>query len=244
MAMNARKVKNTGGPKAPLIAAGAYPGRLQGVIDCGLQPQEYKGESKAPKTELWTTYELSDEFMPDEDGNPNEEKPRWFSEFLPLNNLDSDLANSTKRYYALDPNEEADGDWSQLIGKPVTIAIVVKGEYNNIGGTGAMRPKEASKLPELVNASRVFSMDDPDVEVFLSLPNFVQDKIKGGLEYEGSKLEILLKDHKTGAKATAKKDEPKKTTKREVVEEDEIPLDEDKSDHGVPSGFVEDGDEW
>src|SRR5690349_16917387 len=99
MAMNARTVKKNSGPKAPLIDAGVYPGRLQGVVDLGLQPQEYKGESKPPKNELWTTYELSDEFMPGEDGEPDESKPRWFSERFSLNNLDSDLATSTKRYY-------------------------------------------------------------------------------------------------------------------------------------------------
>lgn len=224
MALNARKVKNNSGPKAPLIDEGAYPARLQGVVDCGLQPQEFKGESKSPKNEIWTTYELSDEFMPDEDGNPDEAKPRWFSEFIPLNNLDSDKARSTKRYYALDPNEEEEGDWAKLLENPVIVTIVVNKEYNNIGGTSAMRPKEAAKLPKLINPSRLFSMDSPDLEVFLSLPNFVQDKIKGGLEFEGSALDKLLKDHK-GEKKTESKKTERKT--REVVEEDEIPFEKD-----------------
>jgi hypothetical protein len=239
MAMNARKVKNTGGKKAPLIEAGVYPGRLQGVIDLGLQPQEYAGEAKTPKNELWATYELSDEFMPGEDGEPDETKPRWFSERFPLNNLSSDLANSTKRYYALDPNEEVDGDWAELIARPVMITIVVKGEYNNIGGTSAMRPKDAAKLNKLVNAPRLFSMDEPDLEVFLSLPPFVQDWIKGGLEFEGSKLEVLLADHKSGAKATTK------VTKKEAVEDDSIPFDQkdEKNNHGVPADAA-DGDDW
>lgn len=242
MALNARKVKNNSGPKAPLIDEGAYPARLQGVVDCGLQPQSYGGESKKPANEIWTTYELSDEFMPDEDGNPNEEKPRWFSEFVALYNLDSDKARSTKRYYALDPNEEEEGDWAKLIGRPVNVVIVTKGEYNNIGGTSAMRPKEAAKLPELVNPSRVFSMDDPDVEVFLSLPNFVQDKIKNGLEFEGSKLDELLQAH--SGKPAEKKAEAKTKAKREVVkEEDSIPFDEDAEREKIVNE-VANGDDW
>ena len=243
MALNARKVKNNSGPKAPLIDEGAYPARLQGVVDCGLQPQEFKGEKKAPANELWTTYELSDEFMPDEDGNPNEEKPRWFSEFIALYNLDTDKAKSTKRYYALDPNEEAEGDWAELIGRPVNVVIVTKGEYNNIGGTSAMRPKEAAKLPELVNPPRVFSMDDPDVEVFLSLPNFVQDKIKNGLEFEGSKLDELLQAH--SGKPAEKKAATKTKTKPSTIDDDEIPFDKDeeKNNHGVPADAA-DGDDW
>ena len=230
MALNARKVKNNSGPKAPLVDVGAYPARLQGVVDLGIQPQSYAGETKTPKNEIWTTYELSDEFMPGEDGEPDENKPRWFSERLALNNLDSDLAKSTKRYYALDPNEDAEGDWSKLIGNPVTVAMTVNGEYNNIGATSAMRPKEAAKLPELVNPPRLFSMDEPDVEVFLSLPQFVQDWIKGGLEFEGSKLDKLLKDQKgtpTNNSGSDKKTE-RKAKPATTIEDDSIPFDVDE----------------
>lgn len=226
MALNARKIKSTGGPKAPLIEAGAYPARLVQVIDLGLQPQEFGGETKTPKNDLWITYELTDEFMPGEDGEPDETKPRWQSERFPLNNLSSDLAKSTKRYMALDPNMEADGDWSELLGNPVLVTIVVKGEYNNIAGTSTMRPKEAAKLPELVNPTKVFSMDDPDLEVFNSLPQFLQDIIKGGLEYEGSKLERLLKGDKS------EKKEAKKPVKTTPIEEDSIPFDTDEEDGG------------
>jgi len=230
MALNARKVKNTSGPKAPLLDEGAYPARLVQVIDLGLQPQEYKGETKPPKNEMWHTYELSDEFMPGEDGEPDETKPRWLSERLPLNSLGSDLAKSTKRYYALDPKEEHDGDWTALLGSPAILAVTVNGEYNNIGGTSTMRPKEAAKCPELVNDTKVFSMDDPDVEVFLSLPDFLQKIIKDGLEFEGSKLDGLLAKHKGGDKPVSKT--------KEVVEDDNIPFDNE------PEADTDDGDEW
>ena len=203
MALNASKVKNTGGPRAPLLDAGAYPGRLVAVIDLGLQPQEYQGESKPPKTELQIIYELSDEFMPDEDGNPDESKPRWMWESFPLNHIKSDKAKSTARYMALDPSLEHDGDWTALIGQPVLIGVTrTKGrdgnEYNNVGGTSTMRAKEAAKLPELVNEPILFDTDNPDLEVFLKLPDRVQTKIKEGLEFDGSPLDKLLAEHKGG----------------------------------------------
>lgn len=206
MAINASKVKNTSsGPRAPHLEEGGYPGRLVAVIDLGLQPQEYNGESKAPKTELQTIYELSDEFMPGENGEPDESKPRWIWESFALNNLNSDRATSTKRYMALDPKMEFDGDWSQLLGAPVIVGLTAKpGKsgviYNNVGSTSAMRPKEAAKLPELVNSPILFDMDNPDVEVFLSLPDRIQGVIKEGLEFEGSKLDKALKAHKAGGK--------------------------------------------
>ena len=215
MALNARKVKHvSSGPKAPALDEGAYPARLVQLIDLGVQPQEYAGEKKAPKNELMITYEFTDEFMPDEDGNPDESKPRWLSERFPLNNLDSDKAKSTIRYYALDPKEEEEGEWPNLIGRPVLVTVTKKktenGDRNYIGGTAAPREKDAAKYPKLVNEPRVFLMDDPDVEVFKALPDWIQDIIKGGLEYEGSKLHQLLSGNKS-------------TKKEEKIIDDEIP---------------------
>lgn len=233
MALNARKVKTTSGPKAPAMDAGAYPARLVQVIDLGIQPQEFLGEKKSPKNELMVTYEFVDEFMPGEDGEPDESKPRWLSERFPLNNLDSDLAKSTKRYYSLDPKELAGGDWAELLGNPVLVTITKKerddGARNYVGGTAAPRERDAAKYPELVNAPKLFSMDEPDVEVFKSLPEWVQDVIKGGLEFEGSKLDTLLNG------GEVKKE--KKSKKTEVVEEDDIPFDNNEPEQ-------DDGEDW
>lgn len=243
MSLNARKVKNiNSGPKAPLLDEGAYPARLVQVIDLGVQPQEYLGETKAPKNEIWTTYELVDEFMPDEDGEDDVTRPRWISESFPLNHLDSDRAKSTKRYYALDPKEEHEGEWSELLTKPVLVTIIQRetktGEYNNVGGTSAMREKEASKLPDLVNEPKLFLMSNPDIEVFLSLPQFLQDKIKGGLEYEGSKLEELLANHKGTVGNDEKKEEVKKTQKKKPTAPDVSDGAEETVSHG------DDDDDW
>ena len=84
MTLKANEVPSNGTRQEP-IEPGSYPARLVQVIDLGLQPQEYLGEEKAPKIEITTTYELSDEFMKDEEGNDIEDKPRWVSETFPLN---------------------------------------------------------------------------------------------------------------------------------------------------------------
>lgn len=211
MALNAKKIPSTSsGPRAPVLDEGGYPARLVQVIDLGLQPQRpYQGQEKPPAYELQTVYESSDEFMPDEDGNPDETKPRWFWENFALHNLKSDRATSTKRYMALDPNLEHDGDWAALIGNPVIVGLTrTKGkdgnEYNNIGATSTMRAKEASKLPDLVNPPVVFDLSDPDLDVFNSLPDRIQEKIKSNLEFAGSPLEKLL----NGGKGKATTGEP------------------------------------
>lgn len=252
MALNARKLPSTGGgPKADPIEPGSYPARLVQVIDLGLQKQRpYKGEDKKPAYELMVTYELVDEFMKDEDGEDLIDKPRWLSETFPFFSLDADRAKSTQRYYALDPEEKEEGNWAELLETPCMVNVIQNqgsgknaGKvFNNVASITTMRPKEANRLAPLVNPTKYLDLDSEDVETFLSLPQFVQDKIKEGLEFEGTLLARTLKRHKGTDKETNEKEDdvPKdaKKPKREaVVEDDDIPFDE-------PTETVEEEENW
>ncbi len=204
MSLNAKKVAHSGGKKGPqqdAIDGGSYPGRLAQIIDLGLQPQRpWQGEEKPPAHEMMLTYELLDEFCVDDDGNADEDKPRWLSETLPLRSLMAEKAKSTQRYYALDPNDDMDGDFGLLAGQPAIATIVQnagKGKnvgkiYNNIQMLSTMRPKDAAKAEPLKKEAKVFDLGEPDLEVFNSLPDWIQDKIKDNLEYQGSPLQALL----------------------------------------------------
>lgn len=230
--LNAKKVKFSGGnngPKQEAIEAGTYPCRVVQVIDLGLQPQRpYKGEEKPPAHEMMVTYEFVDEFCLDEDGKELEDKPRWLSETMPLRSLESDLAKSTKRYKALDPDCVHDGDFTELVGATCMVTITCKpnkdGEDRNyVANVSTMRPKESAKCPELVNPAKVFLLDEPDLEILSSLPQWLQDKIKDNLEFAGSELEAALKG---GGKV-----EPKKEAKPEKKEE---PQEEEAEDGDEP----------
>jgi len=203
MGLNVKNIKSNAGNRVeqPLLEVGGYPARVVQVIDLGLQAQlPYMGNEKPPAHMVQVTYELADEFMLDEAGEALEDKPRWLNEEFPLKSLDLDRAKSTQRYLALDPQLKEDGDFTKLIGYPCIVNVVHnagKGKnagrtFCNVGSLSAMREKEAKKLPELVNPPKVFILDEPDVDVFRSLPEFVQDKIKANLNYEGSKLQALL----------------------------------------------------
>ncbi|MGJ8839468.1 phage replication initiation protein, NGO0469 family, partial [Salmonella enterica subsp. enterica serovar Kentucky] len=190
-----------------------YPCRIVQVIDLGLQPQRaWEGQEKPPAQSLMVTYEFTDEFMKDDEGNDILDKPRWLSEEFPLRSLDSDLAKSTKRYKALDPNEDHDGDWSALVGMPCMVTVVNtegKGKnagrtFNNIGGVSAMRSRDAERTAELVNPPKILDLDEPDMEIFNSLPEWLQDKIKANLEFKGSALDKAL-----SGDTPAPKEEPK-----------------------------------
>lgn len=179
------------------IEPGTYPARLVQIISLGLQPQRpFKGEPKPPCAELMFTYELVDTFMKDEDGNDLEDKPRWISETFPLRSLAAENAKSTERYLAFDPDKNFDGDFAQLIGMPINVTIVnnASGDkvYDNVATVSTMRAKDVAKCPELVNPSKVFDLDEPDMEVFNALPQWIRDKIKGNLQFKGSALEKLV----------------------------------------------------
>lgn len=224
MSLNAKKVAMTGGDKKKFadqeaLEAGTYPARVVSIIDLGLQPQRpYQGQEKPPKQEIKITYELLDEFMLDEDGNEIEDKPRWISEDIPFNNLEVDLAKSTKRYKALDPDMELEGDFTQLLTLPCLVTLnVTEGrgknagrQFNNVMALSQMRAKDANKAAPLVNPAKFFSCSDPDLDIFLSLPEFQQNKIKENLEYNGSILQSLIE----GGKGANPKPEPSVSEKK------------------------------
>ncbi len=199
MALN---IKNMGGagkkftPQAN-IEAGVYPARLVQIIDLGLQPQKaYQGKEKAPAIEIMLTYELVDEFMKDEAGENILEKPRWISETLPFYGLFADKAKSTHRYNAFDPKGEYEGDFIKALGSAINIAVVHNSVgdkiYDNIGNASTMRPRDAQQCPDLVNPAKAFDLDAPDLAIFNSLPEWIQKKIQGNLNYAGSALEKAL----------------------------------------------------
>lgn len=234
MSLNARKVKSVAkGPRQEAMEPGTYPARVVQVIDFGVQEQRaFKGEAKPPAQAIYMTYEFLDEFCKDENGEDVEDKPRWLSEQFPLYSLEADLAKSTKRYYALDPDENFGGDFTLLAGAPCMVTInqyESKGETKNgVSSVTAMRPKEAAKAPELVNPAKVFVIDAPDLEIFKSLPDWMQEKIKESLEHKGSALDEALSGGKSEPKPKAKPD------RKAPVEDVPEPEPEDDETDDVP----------
>lgn len=182
----------------PNIEPGSYPARVVSVVDLGVQPQRpYKGQVKPPAQMIRVTYELTDVFMLDEDGNEIEDKPRWISEDFKLLGLGADLAVSTKRYNTIDPKNEHDGDWSKVLTNGVMVAIVNNpgkdGKvYDNISGTSVMRQRDLDKLAELKNEPFFFDLTEPSIDIWKKLPQWLQDKIKENINYEGSLLQEMV----------------------------------------------------
>lgn len=213
------------------LDSGSYPARVVQMVILGVQASRpYKGEEKPPRLTIRITYEMLDEFMKDEEGNDLDDKPRWLSEEFPFMSLKADLAKSTKRYFALDPDDKADGDWSKLIGAPCVVTIVQEADkrpgndriYEKVANVSAMRPKEAAKAPELKNPPLVWDFYNPDLDVFKNFPDWVQEKIKSAVDYPGSALERALggAQASSGDKGSQKQEKVSKASAT-VSEEDE-----------------------
>jgi hypothetical protein len=189
--------KQQAGAQFEAIEVGTYPARLVGVVDLGLQPQNpYQGKEKAPGYMVAITYEFLDEFLKDEEGNDLEDKPRWLSEQFVLFGLEAERAKSTKRITALDPDNLHEGDLCAMLGTPVMVTVThneSKGKtYANVGAISPMREKDAAKAPELVGSTFAFDLDEPDLDVFNALPEFIKKKVTSNLEFEGSDFAALI----------------------------------------------------
>lgn len=204
--------------------------RVAQVIDLGLHHKDVwddatgkftKATDKAPVNMLMLTYEFTTEFMKDEAGNDVEDKPRWHSEDFAVHALDSDLATSTKRMKAFDPDfKKYGGDWTQIASQPCTVTVAHKKNGKaKIGNVSP--PMKGVPVPELKNPVKVFDLSDPDLDVFNSLPEWLRDRIKSNLEYSGSPLESLL----AGLPAKVKED---KTNPVEPVVD--VPVDDSTDD--------------
>lgn len=232
MPINANTAHSTGVKRPPSLDPATYPGRIVLVVDLGLQNQRpWQGQEKPPARELMLTYEFVDEFLLDNDGNELKDKPRWLSESFVLHNLGSEMAKSTKRYNALDPQGLFSGDFLGLLGMPVNVTIVHSPNkkdpsrpWENVAGVSAMRQKDFDKCPELVNKPIRFDLEEPELESFLALPNWIQKRIKENLEFNGSDLQELL----IGDASRKSSDEIK-----DVWDDD----------RGASTDFIEDNDE-
>src|SRR5690606_4932931 len=162
---------------------------------------------------------------------------------------------STQRYHAFDPDEEHGGDFTQLVGEPCIVTIVNNKSrdgnvYDNVATIAGMRPKDARSAPPLVNEPRVLSLDEENTELFLSLPEWIQERIKSGLEWESTNLYKALQEARgsSGTQGSQEKEKPvsesPKRSKKVVVEDEEGDDDLDDSIPFEADGLVEENENW
>lgn len=174
MGLIAKETKGTG---AKPIEPGLYPARCVGVVDIGLQHNDFKGKDT---NQVIIVFELPTERI-EVDGV---DKPRWQSGFYT-----SSLHEKAKLRKMLEAwrgkvftaDELRGFDLTQIIDKPCLLNIANKQKAN-----GDIRSEISSVSPlmkgmvvaPLENEPLIFDMDAPDaVEKKAKLPQWMQDKV-------------------------------------------------------------------
>lgn len=177
----ALQMKGTGG-SIDSPEAGTYMARVVGLLDLNLQPGfEYQGEEIEPQYKVTFTYELPS-------SRTKDDKPHWVSEDFKVS--DHERSKMFARVTTLDPNGDVTSkgqNLAALINVPCMVEVEVNAKgyakVKNVTGAPAGIP-----VAELENTPQVFDWDTPDMEVFNRLPEFIQNKLKASLNFEGSPL--------------------------------------------------------
>lgn len=182
--MSLDTAKYKGGKDFGRAEDGMYPARLVQAIELGMQEQtDWKTkESTGFKPRVMLTFELPTERIEIE----GETRPRWYSKEYTLS--DHELSGIHQVIRALDPVET---NLSKLIGKACMIEI---------GTTSGGKPKitnvvsvvKGMEVAELENPVALLDLDDPDLEVYKRLPLWLREKIKGGKNFDVSKLALMI----------------------------------------------------
>jgi hypothetical protein len=194
------------------IPPGMHLARCYRIIDLGTQKTEWQGQIKSlPK--ILVQFEVHGE---DDNGNPlktSEGEPMSISKRYTLSigdksTLRADLASWRGRDFT--PQEKQGFSLKNILGHWAMITVsknVGKDgkEFTNIANINPV-PKiiKEQGLPEGINPLVKFDIDDPDMEVFNSLSEKLQETIKSSPEwqmYHGTKTETKATDY---AKASGK----------------------------------------
>ena len=177
---------------------GAYPARIVQIIDFGEQietdwktgePMHYEDSgAEIIKHKVWINFEFPDELI-EVNG---EQKPRWYGkEYTVSAHEKSALFGLVK---ALDPKGVATNggrDVKGLLGLPAMVTI---------GSTSSGKPKVSSvsgvpkgmQVGPLVNQEVFFDLDEPNPEVFETIPKWMKERITNGIDFAYTGLGKLL----------------------------------------------------
>lgn len=176
------KARNTSKPVSQ-PDVGTHMARLVGIVDLGHQPGfEWQGKEVASAYKLRMTYELVNSEM--EDG-----RPHWVHE--DVTNSDNEKSTLAARVRTM---KGSFSNLTAMLGSPCMVTLVEgKNGYVKIDGQGGVGGVPSGiPVAELRNPTFSFSLDAPDLEVYETLPEFIQNRIKENLDFSGSKLENML----------------------------------------------------
>lgn len=180
-------------PKANLgrVENGTYPARPVQIIDLGQQvqtdfqtgePKTYDDGNIVVKPEVFINFEFPTERVTVND----EDRPRWTGKQYVLSAHEK--AALTQLMTAAAPGST---NVSDALGKPVTVTIGST-SGGNAKITNVAPIMKGMTVPELENPTAVFDFDEPDMEVFNKLPEWIRNRIQTAENFSGSSLSKLI----------------------------------------------------
>lgn len=169
-------------PKAPRIEEGTYPARFSAIIDLGIQPQtDWKtGEATESKPRVLITWALPTETIEreNEDGTVETLQRVISKEYTLSNHEKSNIVALVKAMGT------PMADLTALLNVPcmVSVGSTVNG---NAKVTNCVKAPKGMPVDELTNPATYFDFDNPEADLFMSLPMWIQDKIKDAENYSG-----------------------------------------------------------
>ena len=184
--LESKEPENTGINYAELIPADSYPAICVGIYDMGTQTPTNTAFKASRKVRI--AFEIPEIQIKTEDGMINAVVGNEFTNSLAEKALLRQFLQSW-RGQPFTPEELKGFNLAKLIGQKCLLQIVhntskadASKVYVNIG-TCLKLPKQMqcglSKEPQII-----FDLDEYDEKKFLSLPKFVQDRIKKSPEYQ------------------------------------------------------------
>lgn len=197
-----------GGGGGRLLPEGYTMARCSGVIEFGLQPQEFEGKPTADAEEVQLEFVLYDEGYCNEDGTP------YVVRTWPFKVSRTAKSNAFKLFKSLNW-QGLHTTWTDLIGEPILLKIkhtenkTTKKKSSSIDTAGFLPPinprtKKPEECPEFDEQFlRFFLWDQPTIECWNLLEikgendeggskNFIQNKLLSARNFAGSALEAML----------------------------------------------------
>lgn len=174
------KIKDRAKPKVPPVEPGVYMAVCVGVIDLG---EQYSDMFKNYSNKCMIVWELPGETI-EIDG---EQKPRQLSKEFTISS--SNKSNLRKFIESWNGKTYSDDDFMDLdvfdqIGKPCQLNVVLNstGEYANVDNI--MPIPRGFPAPTTATPPIKWDLQQWNDEVFKSLPEWIQEKIKKSTQYQ------------------------------------------------------------
>ena len=174
------------------VPNGMHLARCYRIVDCGTQESNFKGEISF-KRKVMLQFEVHGE---DDDGNPlitDKGEPMSISKNYNLtlhekSTLFKDLQSWRGRNFT--PEELLKFDMKNVLGAWCMVSVIRTTadngkDYTNISAIMSVPPAiKKAGIPEGKNELKMFDLDNPDMELFETFSNYLQDKIRLSPEWQ------------------------------------------------------------